>query len=296
VSGEDLHRQIVGFLAGEFARAENRSCIQLDLVSAQPGMKGDGIRTWDRKESPDVFEGQGAVENLATEIIRIAEEHAESYGGGNHRFELRTTQYLGGRQRTAFRIRIDSDEGQPIGSGSGEDAPTATGLVGQLMRHNEAKERVMVQLFQQTIGTMSRTMADMADENRQLRSERRDHLHELENAKSAELERELKAASQVAADERKDKALQQLYQLVPVVKARLLSAGQTDVGETPEGILIEALTGSLEPEQMAQIARSLSPNQMILLGELFKRANKKSTKSSPTQASPAQTSPASSTG
>lgn len=287
MSSEDLHRQIVGFLAGEFARVENRSCIQLDLVSAQPGMKGDGIRTWDRKEAPDVFEGKGAIENLATEIIKLAEEHADSYGSGNHRFELRTTQYLGGRQRTAFRIRIDSDEGSS--AGTGEDAPTATGLVAQLMRHNEAKERVMVQLFQQTIGTMSRTLSEMSEENRQLRADRRDHLHELEGAKSAELERELKAAAQVAADERKDKALQQLYQLVPVVKARLLSAGQTDSGETPEAILIEALTGSLEPAQMAQIARTLSPNQMILLGELFKRASKKS---SPAQASSESPAPA----
>lgn len=267
---EEIHRQVVAFISGEFARGEGRQCILLELVSAQPGMRGEDIKSWDRKETPEVFESQAKIEELTTEIIRLAEEHAESFGSGVHRFEVRTLQHLGKRQKTAFRIRTEGDGVES--QGPGEDAPTATGLVGQLMRHNETNQRVLVQVFQSSLGTLSRTLADMAEENRSLRADRNRQLEDIEKAKSQELERELAAQQQIAADARKDEALRKLYELAPIVKARLLGAGRTENGETPESIIVRELAASLSPEQMAEIARALKPNQTLLLGELINRA------------------------
>lgn len=266
---EDTHRRVVAFLAKEFARAEGRMCVLLEFASAQPGMRGVTLQTWDRRETPDIFEGQGNVESLATEILRRAEDEAESGGGGAHRYELRTHQHLGGRQTMSFRILVDNDQDQ--GASRGEDAPTATGLVAQLMRHNEANARTLIQVFQQALGTMSRTVADLSEENRNLRTDRARQLTELEAAKTAELEREVAAAKQIAADARKDKALEQIYDLFPVIKARILGTG-TDASETPESILISELADSFSPDQMARIASALTPNQGVLLGELFQRA------------------------
>lgn len=272
---EEIHRKLVAFLSGEFARTENRACVRFDLASAQPGSRGDILRTWDRKENPEVFEGLSSIEPLATEIVRLAEEHAESFGGGAHRFEVRTEQYLGGRQKTSFRIRVDGDADAP---GGGDDAPTATGLVGQLMRHLEVKERVQAAMYQTTIGTMSRMISDFSGEARELRLEQRARENELEEARSRQAERDLEGLRQISADKRKDQAFERILALLPVAASRMLGGGSQ--GDAPGekqtsaalSILANELADSLSQEQFLRIAGALGPNQQILLGELIRTA------------------------
>lgn len=274
---EDIHRRIVEFLSREFARAEGRQCILLELTPAQPGMRGDPIRTWDRREQPEIFDGLANIESMATEICKLAEEHAESFGGGSHRFEVRTSQHLGGRQKTSFRIRVESDADQA----GGEDAPTATGLVGQLMRHNEIHMRTNAATYQVTLGVMSRTIQDLADENARMRRDRADHLNELEEARSRQAERDLEGLRQINADNRKEGVINKITGLLPLVANRMLGGGDPSAAGAGAAmsILASELADSLNQEQMIKIASTLSPNQQALLAELMRTAKETKAKS-----------------
>lgn len=269
---EELHARVVAFLRREFARGEGRACARVELVHAPQGQRPDAIRSWDRKESPDLFEDLSSIETLSSEILQTAGEHAETFGSGNHRYEVKTNQVLGGREKVGFRIRVEGDEGD-----LGDDPPTERGLVGQLMRHNESNARLMAQMHQVTMRTMTDTIRDLADDNRRMTVDRRSHLRELEEARSDQAERELEGMAQVAADKRKDEAFRKVMDLLPVVSSRLLGGGKTSDGANPAGamaILATELAGSLTEEQRSKLFLLLNDSQKILLVELVNSASK----------------------
>lgn len=288
---EDLHGRVVSFLRQEFARKEGRQCVRLELSSAQPGLRGDVLRTWDRHEDPELFAQLTRIEELATAILRITEDHADSFGTGQHRFELRTEQHLGGRQKLSFRVLAGAG-GDMEGNAGGEDSPTAIGMVAQQMRHNELHMRMSAQLYQATLGTMQRQIADLNEENARLRRERAEHYAELEEARSRRDERELAGMKQLAAEQRKDLAFGKLIQFAPVVAGRLLGKG--DEASTPSAlsVLVGELAQSLTPEQVTHIASSLSQNQQILFVEAMREAARSNTpKPPPAEPSQAPTNP-----
>jgi len=277
---EDMHGRVLSFLRCEFGRKEGRQCVRLELSSAQPGLRGDVLRTWDRHEDPELFAQLTRIEELATSILRIAEDHADSFGAGQHRFELRTEQHLGGRQKLSFRILAGAGDADGSGS-SGEDAPTAMGMVAQQMRHNEVHMRMSAQMYQTTLGTMQRQIADLNEENGRLRRERAEHYSELEEARSRRDERELAGMKQLAAEQRKDMAFGKLLQLAPVVAGRLLGKGEESSSSSPLNILVAELATSLTPEQVTHIASTLSSNQQVLFVEAMREAVRASTAKPP---------------
>lgn len=267
---EELHVKIVGFLRVEFARREGRSCNLVELTHCPTGQRPETLRVWDRKETPELFDELSAIEGLTSEILRIASDHAESFGTGNCRYEIRTTQHLGGRAKHGFRIRVEGDDGV------GDDPPTERGLVGQLMRHNEANTRLLAQSIQVTISTMNRTISDLSEQNRELVKDRRDHMRELEEARSEQAERDLEGMRQVAADKRKDAAFDKIMGLVPVAASRFLGGGKVEEGANAAGamaILATELASSLTDEQKARLFQLLSNSQKVLLVELINKAS-----------------------
>ncbi len=276
---EDLHSRVLSFLRVEFGRREGRQCVRLEISSAQPGLRGDVLRTWDRHEDPELFSQLTRIEELATTVLRIAEDHADSFGAGQHRFELRTEQHLGGRQKLSFRILAGAGDGDS--NAGGEDAPTAMGMVAQQMRHNEVHMRMSAQMYQTTLGTMQRQISDLNEENARLRRERSEHYTELEEARSRRDERELAGMKQMAAEQRKDMAFGKLLQFAPVVAGRLLGKGNEPSASSPLNILVAELATSLTPEQVTHIASSLSPNQQVLFVEAMREAVRVSAQSPP---------------
>jgi len=120
---EELHARIATFLRRQFSRGEHREyrkCTHIDLVytpqNRQPD-RTDQIRSWDHEKDSGLFrdlsliEGDlSSIETLSSEILRIAAEHAETFGAGYQRYEVRTTEALGGRAKVAFRIRVEDDD------------------------------------------------------------------------------------------------------------------------------------------------------------------------------------------
>ncbi len=266
---EEIHKKIVAFLVGEFARTEHRSCTLVELLhSPQPGRKGTYLQGWDRKENPAQFEGIGQIEEMTSTILRRAGEYARDLPG-SQRFTVWTQQYLGGRQHISFKIEAEEDEVLT------EEAPTATGLVAQLMRHNEIKERTMMQMLQASLGTMSRTIEDLARENREMRNDRTRHLAELEENRSLQAERDLDLIERNALVQRKDAAFGKVMELLPVVASRFATGGDAGAQGPPAAlqVLIKNLVDSLTDDQKARLGTMLTPNQAILFGEALRVAN-----------------------
>jgi hypothetical protein len=267
---EDIHRKLVAFLSGEFARGEGRICVQLDLTAANPGSVGTPLGTWDRAENPELFSDLGKIEELVTAILTKAQDHADAFGSGSHRFEIRTRQHLGHRVAHGFRLAATTDSD---GLGGGDDQPNATGVLAQQMRHTEIHMRMSVTTTQLMVGTLERQLRSLSDECVQLREERRKHLAELEEARSTRGEREYVMSMGLAADERKTQAVNKVLQLLPVVATKFLGKEAMEGGKaTPLSMLISELGKSLTPPQIKQITAALSMEQQMLLMEAMRVA------------------------
>jgi hypothetical protein len=266
---EDIHRKIVAFLAAQFGRTEGRQCVRLDLVAANAGSLGTQLGTWDRAEDPALFAELGKIEELTTAIIARSQDHADSFGSGQHRFEVRTVQHLGNRLAHSFRLAAGGDMD---GLSGGDDPPNATGVLAQQMRHTEIYMRTSMMMTQTTIGTLERQNRSLNEECAQLREERRAHLAELEQSRSAKDEREYAMSMGMAADERKTQAVGKILQLLPVVATKFLGKEAMGGKETPLSILISELGKSLTSEQIIQIRSTLSMEQQMLLMEAMQVA------------------------
>lgn len=270
MSDEDTHKKLVTFLAGEFARGSGRQITSIELFhQAAPGTLSTPLQAWDREEKPELYEGgMSQIEPLVSSILRLAEEYARDLSSGR-RFEVRTRQYLGGRSRVSFKIECE-EEALTV---AGDDTPTERGLVGQLMRHLELKERTMTAMFQSSLGSVSRIAADLAEENRQLRNARNKQLLEVEEHRSREAERDLALLERNSLIQRKDKAFEEIIRLLPIVASRFASGGESGTGASVAlAALLRELVGSLTDEQKARLSTLLSPSQGLLLGEALRVA------------------------
>lgn len=265
---EQIHGTVLSFLLGEFARKEGRQCVGVELVSSQQGGTGVPIRRWDRKDEPALFESQGLVEQLTSLILREAQDYADSFGTGQHRFVVVTEQHLGARPRKPFRLVAASDGEEP----EGNDAPNSQGMVAQQMRHNEIHMRMNASMYQTTLGVMQRQILDLAEENARLRRERSDHLSQLEASRSQQDERDMAMTIQLSADKRKDMAVEKLLQFAPVLASRVLGGDTVPGAQSPLSMLINGLADSLTPEQVQRLAAGLNVQQQVMLAEAIKTA------------------------
>ncbi len=268
---EHLHKKITAWLAGELARVEHRQMIRLELLSAQQGFKGEPIQTWERQDSPEMFE-VGNADNLVSDIVRQAQEYADSFGQGTHRFVLRTEQYLGGKAKHAFRIQSEDSEESEAG---GSDAPNMTGLLAQVLRHNEVLLRTHLQGSTAMVATLARRLGDNEEYVAKLLSERNRQFDELEEARSKQTDRDLELMKLTNSESRKEAGFQKLLQLAPAVVNRLAGKSLIPEKQTPLELMISDLAKSLSPDQVQTIASVLNPQQQITLMEAFRAASVK---------------------
>lgn len=279
----EIHAKVLAFLAGEFARRESRQCVRLELSHAQPGYRGEVLRSWERSEEPGIFEDLTLTERLTSEILKLAEDEANAYSG-QQRFVLRTEQFLGGRGKCTFVMAPEFNGDQAEGTalafgdgaqGQGSAATAITVLQNALameMRHNERNSQINAQMFKGTIDVLGNANTELVTENQKLREERAQMLKELEESRSAQGERDLRGMAQIAADARKDKAVGKLLTLAPIAVAKILGKDGMPGAPTPLSILVSELGKSLSPAQIANIARGLTMEQQMLFAEAMKTA------------------------
>ncbi len=268
-ASETNHRLLVEFLGREFARREGRICTEVCLVQAQPGSKGRDLQTWYREENPALFENLGNVEQLASQMLDLAEKDAATLASGRYRYEVRTTQHLRGTARVAFQVIVSADDEFP----GIDEQPDSKGAVAQQMRHAEWAIRAVMQMAQSVTGVQQQQIRQLADDNHRMAGDRIRILGQLEASRTEETERTMAIISNERADDRKDQVLQKLLPLAPIALSRFVSKDAppgAGAGGSVLSQIVLALVKSLKEEQVMKLAASFSLEQQLLFSEMIK--------------------------
>ena len=292
---EENFPKILAFLANALARTDHQMCVKLELIYCPAsGFRAETIRAWQRSHDPEQYFGVPVADNeagevhshvftekFAGEIIELAEAHAESFGQGRHRFQIRSTQHLQSRELCAFVVlpSFTGTDGEALtvgGAGTPALEPTQAGIVQQLMRHLENSNRQnkeMVQTLLQGVGAMG---AQLREENSALREQLNSHIEErrlyiaqIEEAKSGEHARQIEAAVVTGKQERTDYAVKKIVNLFPVLLAKWASGGKKKIGArgktSPLADLVGKFIDSLDEQQQDAIESVLDIEQKIAL-------------------------------
>jgi hypothetical protein len=101
----DVHTKILTFLVDEIARKDLRQCVCIDLLYAHGADYHDeAVRSWTDDEYPALFDGPALIEQIASIIVEVAEEHATIIRDCSRRYVVRTRQIAGGRQLCSFQL------------------------------------------------------------------------------------------------------------------------------------------------------------------------------------------------
>ncbi len=296
---EELHSKLVAFLANALARTEHDTVTRLELTySPQGGYRPDPLRTWRRDSEGDKMffvDDDGKpnhvyTQQLASEMFELATNHADSYGQGRHRFVVRAYKHLNGYLAHSFAIlpSFDSDDQALATSGGSPDLqPTSTGIVAQLMRHLETRDRNAKEMMQSFINGMSHQAAQQREEIESLRNqlaaqvkERMDWLDTIEQARSQDHQRQIEALTATSREERKSHAAKKIINLLPVALSHWMGSGKSKKKKdgaangtpskppSPLAQLVHKLFDSLDEDQRGQIAAALQMEQQILLVEI----------------------------
>lgn len=295
---EELHDKLVAFLANALARTEHDLVTKIELTySPQGGYRPDPLRVWRRQDPNDELFFQDAdgkpnhilTQKLASEMFELASNHADSYGTGTHRFVIRAHKHIGGYLTHAFKVLPSfdgDDQALAVGGNGSEIVPTPTGLVSQLMRHLENRDRNQKEMLQSYINGMGHVAQQLRDENTALREQlaaqvkdRMEWLDTVEQARSQDHQRQIEALTATSREERKSHAAKKIVNLIPVAlshwmrgsaKAKKPGATNGEVSKPPSPLaqLVHKLLDTLDEDQRGQIAAALQMEQQIALMEI----------------------------
>ena len=217
--------------------------------------------------------------SLAAKIVTKCEGVLEAHGSGvprdGIRFELRTRQHLGTRNKHTFRIR-------PTASQAGDNAltgasfqgtldPTLQGVLAMQMRQNEKYNDNQQAMFKGTIGVLLDQVTMLKDDNAKLRAENSAMRAAVNETTANEDERMMRAVAAERSDKRKDQVVGKVLQLAPIVAAGLMGKGAQGA---PSGIAltVNELRNSLSNEQIMGLVGGLNMEQRALFGSILKQA------------------------
>jgi len=208
----------------------------------------------------------GSVEHVAQRAWHEASVYASNYRGPAQAFLLRVYRQSSALERVGqYRWLCEGDQGDqgltlPAQIGAAETAS-------MLARHQEATMRLVFQHIQQRERRDSEERHELRTELQALRAERREFWQAWEDAQTTKNEREIARLQAERAESRKDKALETLQLLGPVVGAIVAKkAGlQTQVPPDSELAIVRGAFASMKPEQFAAFVQGLDPPQQIAI-------------------------------
>lgn len=264
---EETQQRIVKFFVTEFGRPGERTCQRVTLFRGPSGSKGIEITAWTREEDPERFVSLARIEDLAREVLDIADKDAQNVGSADRqRYEVRTLQHLGSSARCAFLVDVET--GQEEARLRPLEQPSVDGQIAQQMRHAEWTTQKMLEVVSNFQSSTFQQIRHLSEENRKLYEDRSAMIAKIEDTQQEKHERETAMMLEMGADERKDYMLKQLMPMLPILVSRF--AGKGDPAPPGSGALaaiIKQLTSSLGPEQVAAIQGALSMQQQRLFME-----------------------------
>lgn len=287
---EELHRKLLGFLAGEFARQNEAQCVSVELVFAPHGaVKNEQLREWRRAQDPGTFE-IGTLPDFVTSVIDIAESETDAKPPGKYSFFLRTKQYMGGQQKQSFSLQPSfsgSDESVALTSsaprqdGSAQALQVMTGFANTAMRTN-------TQMFDGSLRALGAANERLSNQNADLHAENIILRREIEDARTNKLDKEFQIAMAADKNARANAGWQKFMQIGTVLVAKMSggigglggaggadnngNAGAVAAGPAPWQMLISEFANSLRQDQQMTLFNMLDTSQKIMFQELMTMA------------------------
>jgi hypothetical protein len=215
--------------------------------------------------------GEERILEMLGAFWEIAQDDADGHLGTTAYVVVAYQGAKMGERSPVFRLRANGDS--VIGSGLSETEPAnAQGLLAQLMRHNEAKDRQLAIAMEHMANQATSIITRLTTSNEHY--EKR-HWDNIELAEKMTLERDtaqLDREKQKSFDKRADETIKMLKPIVPLLFSKLKGISKSDKAGAQTDVL-KALMSNITPEQMEQIATILGP-QSLALAELYLDARK----------------------
>lgn len=218
---------------------------------------------------PDAGLTDDMVEGYASDLFNEACEYADGVG--------QTTTFMlaaffeedehNAKARHPFTIRNENPEAVD-GEVSTEPA-TQSGLVKQLMRHNESMARIMMGSIAQTQGTLIKQNEVLAKMAEQGMEDKADLLQAFETLASAKHDREIELRKLESAEKAKGAIVEQAVALLPAVANKFIGHKILKENATPmEQLLVKAAETWTQP-QIDAMLKTMSTEQQIAFIELL---------------------------
>jgi CheY-like chemotaxis protein len=262
----NVERDIDRFLRLQLFRNRERPLERFALRHAAPGSKGTEVESFNIPEEAT----DDAVKGMASDILERAQSDADGMGGLQRYVLIPYEKGVAkGTGRLAFRL---SGQDEDFDGGEGEEAPTHTGQVKQLMRHNEALARINTQGFAALLGSLERRVARQDDLIEHLITKQMDAFEVIERARSEENERDIRLLEATGKEKRTDLLFEKIQTLLPVLINRIAGKRVMD-SEDPTVMMIRSVAEGLSPEQFQRIGTILKPEQAIAFYEVVRAVN-----------------------
>lgn len=235
------------------------------LVWREDGEGSAGIRTYDAQA--------GDPTEMAADALEAAREDAKDTGG-MQRYALQAWKEGDAFERKIWRVAGErtSDEG------SLSEAPNATGVLAQAMRHFEARERMAVQKDASTFGTMIQIIDRLQTENTTLHTREFENLKLREELLSDAHRRTIELTRETNTAELRHRVFTKLEPLIAAGASKMLGMPLAPGAEASSAL--DAFLASIRPAQVEKIIelQVFDPEQMLALQMLFKEGAERAAK------------------
>ncbi len=225
---------------------------------------------------------QGPFVLFAEEIHNSIVDDVEGTGGTQRYVLIALDEGGKALGRLPLRYRSTRDESDLGGSELDSEPNNKDGLLAQLMRHNEATNRISSATFVQLFGMMSRHAEQLAERCEALTTRHVEMLDTIEEVTSAKHEREIEMEGARSSSETKNRLARQAEVLIPALAKRFAGV-DISPSNNPEVIEQRAFIDSLTEEQIMKMEGVLEQDQIMrLLSMVQSRGEREETGLAPT--------------
>jgi len=209
----------------------------------------------------------GWFEEACNQIeIRIADD-AEGLGGMQTYSVLSYYDKRADKPGSRFTIRETSADDNLEDAES--EPPTKTGIITQMMRHNEAAIRISLMSVGQVLTALKSANARQADLIEKMTTEKLANIETMERLRSEEVERRILLQKAETDEKMKGEIFDKLATLLPIAINRISGKNLLPAKKTAMEAVAQGLVESITPEQLEQLQTVFQPNQLVALMEIF---------------------------
>ena len=251
MTGEQQEKKLMHWITRQTFGKEEK-CSQFELRHLVSGGKGSQII-----ESFDSDVSDGDSENfchtLAGNILATA--HSDASGiGGLQRYVIFSYHGKSKNPTSRYTLAVRSHD-EDIDPDSFETEPTTkTGLMGQMMRHNEGIMKTSVATMSNAMSNLNRIMAQISSVNEKLLEDRYKTIEIVEQLHSLAHDRDLASLEAQNKEKMRQQVFSKLGPLVPVALSKM--TGQKLLPENSSAKPLKSFFESLTDEQKEQLSKN----------------------------------------